>query len=110
MSLIATERNIFPQSYRGRLTEGVTYDYRNNNLLWIDIIQGEVHRLLLNDLNQHEVLKWSDPKESIGFIALTKKEDVVLVAAKSGLALGTSRKALWNISLNIHFQSQRKLD
>ncbi|KAI5957413.1 hypothetical protein CANMA_004417 [Candida margitis] len=88
MSLIATERNIFPQSYRGRLTEGVTYDYRNNKLLWVDIIQGEVHRLSLDDLNKHEVLKWSDPKESVGFIALTKKENVVLVAAKSGLALG----------------------
>ncbi|KAG5418988.1 CGR1 [Candida metapsilosis] len=88
MSLIATERNIFPQGYRGRLTEGVTYDYRNNNLLWVDIIQGEVHRISMDDLNKHDVLKWDDSKESIGFIALTENEDVVLVAAKSGLAYG----------------------
>ncbi|CCG23633.1 Cgr1 negative regulator [Candida orthopsilosis Co 90-125] len=108
MSLIATERNIFPQSYRGRLTEGVTYDYRNNNLLWIDIIQGEVHRLSLNDLNQHEVLKWPDPKESIGFIALTKKEDVVLVAAKSGLALGDFKKGTLEYFFEYPFSESEK--
>ncbi|CAD1811302.1 rRNA-processing protein [Candida parapsilosis] len=109
MTLIATERNIFPQSYRGRLTEGVTYDYRNNNLLWIDIIQGEVHRLSLDDLNQHQVLKWSDSKESIGFIALTKKEDVVLVAAKSGLALGDFNKGTLTYFFKYPFTELEKI-
>ncbi|KAI5955157.1 hypothetical protein KGF54_001718 [Candida jiufengensis] len=88
MSIEVTTQNIFPQDYRGRLTEGVTYDYRNNQLLWIDIILGQIHRVSLTDLNKHEILKWDNPKESVGFIALTEVEDTVLVAAKSGLAYG----------------------
>ncbi|KAI3402754.2 CGR1 [Candida oxycetoniae] len=88
MSIQLSEANVFPIDYRGRLTEGITYDYRNNSLLWIDIIVGELHRVSLDDLNKHEVLKWSTKGESIGFIALTKNEDIYLVCAKSGLAKG----------------------
>ncbi|CAK9440974.1 uncharacterized protein LODBEIA_P48430 [Lodderomyces beijingensis] len=88
MSIQLSSSNIFPEDYRGRLAEGATYDARNNTLLWVDIIVGEVHRVYLADLNKHEVLKWSEPKESIGFIGLTKNPDVVLVCGKSGLAKG----------------------
>ncbi|KAI5965713.1 CGR1 [Candida pseudojiufengensis] len=88
MSIEVSKEDIFPQDYRGRLTEGVTYDYRNNQLIWIDIILGEIHRVSLTDLNKHEILKWENPKESVGFIGLTSNEDIVLVAAKSGLAYG----------------------
>ncbi|EDK46004.1 rRNA-processing protein cgr1 [Lodderomyces elongisporus] len=88
MSTQLSASNIFPEDYRGRLTEGITYDYRNNTLLWVDIILGEVHRISLDDLNKHEVLKWNEQGESIGFVALTKDLDTVLVCGKSGLAYG----------------------
>lgn len=86
--MIATKENIFPKKYRGRLTEGVTYDYRTNSLLWIDIIAGEVHRINATDGTNHEILKWESPTESIGAIGLTSNPDIILVCSKYGVAYG----------------------
>ncbi|KAK6203461.1 Gluconolactonase putatively [Scheffersomyces amazonensis] len=81
--------NIFLPEYRGRLTEGITYDGRTNKLLWVDIIVGEVHRVDLDSpSSSHEVLKWGSEEESIGAIALTSNPDIVLVCGKYGVAKG----------------------
>lgn len=91
--------------YKGaRLPEGITYDHRNNSLLWVDIRRGEVHRVELPrtkaveyteaDLNtidnSHEVIKYkeSDPSflPSVGAIALTETPDIVIAAATQGIA------------------------
>ncbi|RCK58972.1 Cell growth-regulated gene 1 protein [Candida viswanathii] len=92
MPLTATKANIFPENYRGRLTEGVTYDPRTNALLWIDIIAGKVHRVDASDGSNHELLKWTTPGESVGAIGLTSNPDIVLVCAKHGLAYGDFNK------------------
>lgn len=88
MTLTVSKEDIFPKNYRGRLTEGVTYDERNNTLLWIDIIVGEVHRVDANDGTNHEILKWEDPKESIGAIGLTNDPDIILICSKYGITYG----------------------
>lgn len=96
MSLTITKDNIFPKGYRGRLTEGVTYDERNNTLLWVDIIQGEVHRVFLDNTNtntntsssSHETLKWDSSNESIGAICLTNDPNKLIICSKYGLAYG----------------------
>lgn len=85
--------NVFLPSYRGRLTEGVTYDARNNTLLWIDIIAGEVHRVGLDlqgfaIVDTHVTIAFMDETESVGAIALTKNCDKVLVCGKRGVAIG----------------------
>lgn len=84
-----SNNQIFFPEYRGRLTEGITYNPANNTLLWVDIIQGQVHRVNLADSDlakSHEVVSFNDKVESIGAIALTKDDDVVLVCAKYGVA------------------------
>lgn len=89
-STILDQKNIFFSSYRGRLLEGITYNRKNNTLLWVDIISAEVHRVSLNDESQleatHEVLKFKEPGESVGAVLLTKNPDIVLVCAKYGVA------------------------
>lgn len=80
--------DIFVPSYRGKLTEGITYDARNNTLLWIDIIVGEIHRVSLDDTSKHEILKWQAKIESVGAIALTKEIDAIVICGKYGLAKG----------------------
>ncbi|EAZ63512.2 Gluconolactonase putatively involved in growth regulation [Scheffersomyces stipitis CBS 6054] len=83
--------NIFLPNYRGRLTEGVTYNPANDTLIWVDIIVGEVHRVKLSSEaadKEHEVIKWGQSGESIGAIGLTTKNDVILVCGKYGVALG----------------------
>ncbi|EGW35097.1 Gluconolactonase putatively [Spathaspora passalidarum NRRL Y-27907] len=88
MTFSLSKENILVPSYRGRLTEGITYDPRNDSLIWIDIIVGEVHRISLSDTSKHEILKWKNPAETVGAIALTKQEDVLVVCSKYGLAKG----------------------
>lgn len=83
---------MFP-AYRGRLTEGITYNRANNTLLWVDIIAAEVHRISLDDdasnySEHHEVLSFKDPAESIGAICLTNDNDKIIVCAKYGVATG----------------------
>lgn len=78
-------------SYRGRLTEGFTYDVRNNALLWVDIINAEAHRVFLDDgdlSRRHQVLKIKEAGESIGAICKTKNEDIFLLCTKTGVSLG----------------------
>ncbi|KAK6464158.1 Gluconolactonase putatively [Scheffersomyces coipomensis] len=84
------QSNIFLPEYRGRLTEGITYNPKNNTLLWVDIIAGEVHRVVLNDepFKTHEFLKWESPEESIGAITLTSDNDIILICGKYGVAKG----------------------
>lgn len=54
----------------------------------MDIIQAEVHRIWLSDNNRHDVVKMHTEGESIGAIALTSDENVLLVCAKYGVAKG----------------------
>lgn len=82
------ENNILNQQYRGRLTEGITYNPSNNTILWVDIIKGEVHRLWLGTENKHEMLKFEDAKESIGAIGLTSNDNVIIICGKYGVAEG----------------------
>lgn len=82
---------MFPE-YRGRLTEGITYNRANNTLLWVDIIAGEVHRIFLDDGNyskRHQVISFKEPGESIGAIGLTEDNNRVLICAKYGIAIGS---------------------
>lgn len=73
--------------------EGVTYNSADNTLLWVDIIQAELHRVSLDDdaniEASHEYITFSEPGESIGALCLTKNPDVVLVCAKYGVAKAT---------------------
>ncbi|EMG45873.1 CGR1 Cell growth-regulated gene 1 protein [Candida maltosa Xu316] len=84
MTLELTKANIFPTNYRGRLTEGITYDQRTNTLFWVDIIVGEVHRVQL-DTETHDSLKWDSQEESIGAIGLTTDPTILLVCGKYGI-------------------------
>ncbi|ODV78974.1 Gluconolactonase putatively [Suhomyces tanzawaensis NRRL Y-17324] len=85
-----SDSDIFLPHYRGRLTEGITYNPSNDTLLWVDIIAGEVHRVFLSQegSHHHQVLKHHDPQESVGAIALTSNDNVVLVCGKYGVAKG----------------------
>lgn len=86
-----TKADIFLPEYRGRLTEGVTYNPSNDTLIWIDIIAAEVHRVSLTDPNdrQHEFFAFpKDSGETIGAIGLTSDDDTVIVCAKYGVATG----------------------
>ena len=89
MSEFTVERDdiLFPD-YRGRLTEGVTYNPSNNTLIWVDILQGEVHRASLLEgkfSESHERLKFEDPKYSIGAIGFTNEDKVILIICKNGI-------------------------
>lgn len=86
-----------------RLPEGITYNPINNSLIWVDIVRGELHRVLvpkskkkkydepeLNTiLNSHEVITYQEKQpgfvSSIGGLGLTNDPDTVLVAAKLGV-------------------------
>ncbi|KAH3673021.1 hypothetical protein WICPIJ_009940 [Wickerhamomyces pijperi] len=80
----------FIKGYKGRLSEGLTYNKHNNTLLWVDIIAGEVHRATLHgdkhtrSYSNHETFKI--PNESIGVIHLTTDPDVVLLGGRIGIA------------------------
>lgn len=80
---------MFPE-YRGRLTEGITYNSSNDTILWVDIIAGEVHRAKLSGdfTSSHEYLKFDDSRESIGAIGLTSNDNVVIVCSKFGICKG----------------------
>lgn len=57
--------------------------------MWVDIIAAEVHRCVLSRPREsHERIKFEKAGETIGAIALTKNEDIVLVCGKSGVATG----------------------
>lgn len=79
-------------SYRGRLTEGITYNPANNTLLWVDIIGAEVHRISLDKnadpVLSHEVLHFNLEGESIGAICLTKDNNKILICSKYGVCIG----------------------
>lgn len=86
-----TKENIILPAYRGRLTEGFTYDVRNNTLLWVDIINAEAHRVYLDDKDlekRHQVLKINKAGESIGAICKTNDVDTVLLCTKTGVSFG----------------------
>ncbi|KAH3676009.1 hypothetical protein WICMUC_002305 [Wickerhamomyces mucosus] len=81
----------FIKNYKGKLTEGITYNPSNNTLLWVDIIKGEIHRVILTkddkgersySNHQHFVI----PNETIGVIYLTTNDDIVLVGSQFGIA------------------------
>lgn len=82
-----TVDNVFLPSYRGRLTEGITYNRANNTVLWVDIILAEVHRVFLDDMN-HQVLKLEKKGDSIGTIGLTEDPDVIILAQKAEISKG----------------------
>lgn len=82
-----TKSNILFSDYRGRLLEQVTYNPSNDSLLWVDIIVGEVHRVIGLNWSTHQVLKW-EGDDSTGCVLLTKDDDEVIVGSKHGLARG----------------------
>lgn len=82
-----TSDNILFPDYRGRLLEQITYNPSNDSVLWVDIIAGEVHRVIAMDWATHEVLKW-EGKDSAGCVLLTNNDDEVIVCGKYGLAKG----------------------
>lgn len=85
-------------NYRGRLSEGPTYNPNNNTLLWVDIIAGELHRVFLSNTNSieytneellktqesHEVFLGAD--EYFGVVYLTNNDDIVLIGGKRGIS------------------------
>lgn len=86
------ENNILFPKYRGRLTEGITYNPSNNTLIWVDIIEAEVHRVYLSDEDyqkNHQVLKFKEQGESIGTIGLTIDDNIIIVCGKYGVAKGS---------------------
>lgn len=113
MSEFTVERNdiLFPD-YRGRLTEGVTYNPSNNTLIWVDIIQGEVHRTSLLEgkfSESHERLKFEDPKESIGAIGLTNDDNVIVICGKQGIGKGSFKTGQIEYFLKYnHDETQKK--
>lgn len=84
-----TADNIFVPDYRGRLTEGITYNKSNNSVLWLDIIVGEIHRVLLDNKFPHQVLKneYKPLGESVGAIGLTKDDNKVVYGGKYGIGI-----------------------
>lgn len=88
MQVELTKDDIFLPSYRGRLTEGITYNKANNTVLWVDIILAEVHRVFLDDM-RHQVLKLDTQGDSIGTIGLTEDPDVIILAQKEGVSKGS---------------------
>lgn len=93
-----TEEIIILPHYSGSLLEGITYDKRNNSLLWVDIAERSAHRVFLDNddgtvrADTHQTLQYHDESESIGAIALTRDCDVILVCAKRGIAYGDFSK------------------
>lgn len=87
-------------NYKGRLSEGPTYNPSNHTLLWVDIIAGKIHRVHLLDgikgdnytpeeinqvENSHE--EYIVPNESIGVIYLVEgNDDLIYVGAQFGIA------------------------
>lgn len=68
--------------------EGITYNPANNTLLWVDIILAEVHRISLDNddyASTHQVLRLAEKGESVGALALTKDNDVLILCTKYGL-------------------------
>ncbi|KAF5213252.1 hypothetical protein A9F13_08g01639 [Clavispora lusitaniae] len=107
--------NILFPSYRGRLTEGITYNPSNNTLLWVDIIQAQVHRIRLDDEEDygkhHEVISLDDPKESAGALFLTKDSDIVLISTKYGVCKGafSTGKAEYILKYDHNAEEQKRL-
>lgn len=107
---ILTKDNILIDSYRGRLTEGVTYNPSNDTLLWVDIINAEVHRVNLSrDLVEtHEVLKFDDPAESIGAIGLTSDDNVIIICCKYGIAKGNFKTGALTYILEFNHNEEQR--
>ncbi|GBL51562.1 hypothetical_protein [Candidozyma auris] len=109
-----TRKNVLLPSYRGRLTEGLCYDLRNNSLLWVDIINAEAHRIFLDDENlekRHQVLRLSEKGESIGAVLKTTDVDTVLLCHKSGVSYGnfSSGKIKSVVSYPLTDEQKRRL-
>jgi sugar lactone lactonase YvrE len=73
-------------NFNGRLSEGPTYNPSNNTLLWVDIIGGKIHRVVVDkEDSTHEEI--AIPNEAIGVIYLVENhDDLIYVGAKSGIA------------------------
>lgn len=92
-----TNKNIVLPSYRGRLTEGITYNKSNHSLLWVDIVVAEVHRYFF-DSEVHEILKLDTPGDSIGTIGLTKDDNKIILCNKTGINIGDFvTKSVYNL-------------
>lgn len=98
-------------NYRGRLTEGIVYDERNDTLIWVDIIQAEIHRVFLEDADlekRHQHIKLNEPRESIGNVALTRDENVVLACTKYGIASASFETGKFNFLLHYNHSDEQK--
>jgi sugar lactone lactonase YvrE len=99
---------IFFDEYRGALTEGARYDNRNDTLAWVDIIAAEIHRVCLkNPEASHEVIKVSEPSESIGAIALTSNPDVLVACAKYGVGYANFQTGKFEYFLKYPHETSR---
>ncbi|CCH45951.1 Regucalcin [Wickerhamomyces ciferrii] len=80
--------------------KGPTYNKSNNSLLWVDIIEGQLHRVFLSSKGSksqeypiEELTKvqetheaFDTPDELFGVVFLTKDDDLVLIGGKRGIA------------------------
>lgn len=107
---ILDSSDIFLPTYRGRLTEGVTYNPSNDSLIWVDIIQGEVRRLPLSQQSnaKYQILKFKDPEEAIGAIGLTRDDDIVIICGKYGIAKGNFNTGEINYFLEYDHDKEQK--
>lgn len=107
MKPVTKDHILFPE-YRGRLLEQITYNPSNDSLLWVDIIAGEVHRVIANDWSTHEFLKWKG-KDSAGCVLLTQDDDEVIVCGKYGLAKGNFKKGSLEYFKKFDFDNGERL-
>ncbi|CAB4255239.1 similar to Saccharomyces cerevisiae YBR053C Putative protein of unknown function [Maudiozyma barnettii] len=74
-----------------RLSEGVTYDIRNDRLLWVDIYNSEIHAIdnVSRDGREgrHMTIKieGSQGRDSVGVVFLTDDPGIVLFGGKDGI-------------------------
>ncbi|CAH6723172.1 uncharacterized protein CLIB1444_13S01948 [[Candida] jaroonii] len=84
MEVTLTKDDIFLPEYRGRLTEGISFNKNINAVLWVDIRLAQLHRYKL-DSSKHEVLELPEG-ESMGTMGFTSDNDVYLIGTKNGIS------------------------
>lgn len=74
-----------------RLSEGVTYDIRNDRLLWVDIYNSEIHAIDNVSRDGREgrhmkiKIKGSQGRDSVGVVFLTTDPQIILFGGKDGI-------------------------
>ena len=75
-----------------RLSEGVTYDVRNDRLLWVDIYKAQIHAIdnVSRDGSQGrhcriKIRGSSGGRDSVGVVFLTEDPQIILFGGKDGI-------------------------